>query len=164
MNYKNCNQSNTYSPATILFLYSLIHSQFWMSWFCYQEEKLAQEKIPPWELFKKETDKYSQFDDKVGIFSIDLKVNFFLSLCYYMYYYIVTQVLKDFTQRTHELPEFCWQIFHLFCINHMNSLLDTSSFDIFSGNSHTWCGGQRNIQRTDQETNQALREAGKKLQ
>ncbi|XP_048730781.1 cysteine--tRNA ligase, cytoplasmic-like isoform X2 [Ostrea edulis] len=28
------------------------------------EAKLAQEKIPPWELFKKETDKYSQFDDK----------------------------------------------------------------------------------------------------
>lgn len=28
------------------------------------EAKIAQEKIPPWELFKKETDKYSQFDDK----------------------------------------------------------------------------------------------------
>lgn len=33
-----------------------------------QEAKLAQEKIPPWELFKKETDKYSQFDDKVGTY------------------------------------------------------------------------------------------------
>lgn len=46
----------------------------------------------------------------------------------------------------------------------MNSVLKTSSFDISSGNSHTWCRGKRNIQRTDQETNQALREAGKELQ
>lgn len=43
-------------------------------------------------------------------------------------------------------------------------MLETSSFDIYSGNSHTWCGGKRNIQRTDQETNQALWEAGKELQ
>lgn len=46
----------------------------------------------------------------------------------------------------------------------MNSVLKTSSFDISSGNSHTWCRGKRNIQRTDKETNQALREAGKELQ
>lgn len=43
-------------------------------------------------------------------------------------------------------------------------MLKTSSFDISSGNSHTWCRGKRNIQRTDKETNQALREAGKELQ
>lgn len=101
MNYKNYNGSNIYSPATILFLYSRIHT---FVLFSYQEAKLAQEKIPPWELFKKETDKYSQFDDKVGIIVItDLKV--FLSLCYF-YYYLVTQVLKGFfLQRTHVLPE-----------------------------------------------------------
>lgn len=93
MNYKNCNWSNIYSPATILFLYSLIHT---FVLFSYQEAKLAQEKIPPWELFKKETDKYSQFDDKVGIIVIvDLIMKLFLSLCYF-YYYLVTQVLKGF--------------------------------------------------------------------
>lgn len=43
-------------------------------------------------------------------------------------------------------------------------MLKTSSFDISPGNSHTWCRGKRNIQRTDKETNQALREAGKELQ
>lgn len=30
-------------------------------------EKEAQRKIPPTEMFKKETDKYSKFDDKVGV-------------------------------------------------------------------------------------------------
>lgn len=102
MNYKNCNGSNIYSPATILFLYSHIHI---FVLFSYQEAKIAQEKIPPWELFKKETDKYSQFDDKVGIIVIvDLKVKLFLSLCYF-YYYLVTQVLKGFF--------FCKE--HLYC-------------------------------------------------
>lgn len=69
--------------------------------FSYQEAKLAQEKIPPWELFKKETDKYSQFDDKVGIIVIvDLIMKLFLSLCYF-YYNLVTQVLKGFFCKEH---------------------------------------------------------------
>lgn len=33
-----------------------------------QAAKEAQRRIPPWEMFKNETDKYSEFDDKVGIF------------------------------------------------------------------------------------------------
>lgn len=134
MNYKNCNGSNIYSPATILFLYSLIHT---FVLFSYQEAKLAQEKIPPWELFKKETDKYSQFDDKVGIIVIiDLIMKLFLSLCYF-YYYLVTQVLKGFFCKEHMYCRVISLSPHQYGINHMNSVVKTSSFDISSGNSHT---------------------------
>ena len=36
-----------------------------------QAEKDAQKRIPPSEMFRKETDKYSQFDDKVIQWIVD---------------------------------------------------------------------------------------------
>lgn len=38
--------------------------------FLFQEAKAAKAKIPPWEMFKHETDKYSKFDEQVSMFAI----------------------------------------------------------------------------------------------
>ena len=40
------------------------------------EAKEAQRKIPPWEMFRGETDTYSQFDEKVFILSVLIGVSF----------------------------------------------------------------------------------------
>lgn len=87
MNYKNCNGLNIYSLVIILFFYSYIYI---FVLFFYQEVKLVQEKILLWEFFKKEIDKYFQFDDKVGIIVIiDFKVKLFLLFCYFYYYLVI---------------------------------------------------------------------------
>ena len=38
--------------------------------FLFQAAKAAKAKIPPWEMFKHETDKYSKFDEQVSMFTI----------------------------------------------------------------------------------------------
>lgn len=87
MNYKNCNGLNIYSLVIILFFYSYIYI---FVLFFYQEVKLVQEKILLWEFFKKEIDKYFQFDDKVGIIVIvDFIMKLFLLFCYFYYYLVI---------------------------------------------------------------------------
>lgn len=76
-----------YSLVIILFFYSFIYI---FVLFFYQEVKLVQEKILLWEFFKKEIDKYFQFDDKVGIIVIvDFIMKLFLSFCYFYYYLVI---------------------------------------------------------------------------
>ena len=48
------------------FMEAKVASKYNDFFFCTQAAKEAKAKIPPWELFKHETDKYSQFDEQVS--------------------------------------------------------------------------------------------------